>query len=86
MPCLDEIFQLFPQSIEEYADLHGDMHKVACTVYYGWVYLKDLDDKDGFTGGETIADPTKKKDFNKLILQGRVTQPPCRHRRFARNL
>ena len=76
MPCLGEIFQLFPQSIEEHADLHGDIDEVGLTENHRWEPLKDSEDKDGFTEGGTTADLTEEKDTNKLILQGRVSQPP----------
>ena len=67
MTWLDDIFQLFPQSIEDYADLHGDIDEVGLTDNHCREPLKHSKDKDGFIDGETTADQTGKKDTNKLI-------------------
>ena len=52
-PYLDNPFQRFHQSIEEYPDFHDDIDDVSMIDYDNWERLKQFDPKEGTTVGDS---------------------------------
>lgn len=79
-PYLDNPFQRFHQSIEEYPEFHDDIDDVSFTEYDNWERLKPFDAKDGTTVGDTPVIPTEDNDLKMLFydVQGEsvYTNPP----------
>lgn len=79
-PYLDNPFQRFHQSIEEYPEFHDDIDDVSFTEYDNWERLKPFDAKDGTTVGDTPVIPSEDNDLKFLFydVQGEsvYTNPP----------
>lgn len=79
-PYLDNPFQRFHESIEQYPDFHDDIDDVSFIEYDNWERLKPFDAKKGTTEGETLVLPIEDND-QKLVfydVQGEsvYTNPP----------
>ena len=61
-PYLDNPFQRFHESIEEYPDFHDDIDDVGFTEYDNWERLKAFDPKKGTTEGDTPVIPMEDND------------------------
>jgi len=79
-PYLDNPFQRFHQSIEEYPEFHDDIDDVNFTQYDNFERLKQFDPKDGTTIGDTLAIPMEDDDTKLYFydVQGEsvYTNPP----------
>lgn len=79
-PYLDNPFQRFHESIEEYPEFHDDIDDVNFIHYDNWERLKPFDPKDGSTVGETPAIPTEDNDqklyFYDVQGESVYTNPP----------
>ena len=79
-PYLDNPFQRFHESIEQYPDFHDDIDDVSFTEYDNWERLKPFDPKEGSTVGETPVIPTEDNDMKLYFydVQGEsvYTNPP----------
>jgi hypothetical protein len=79
-PYLDNPFQRFHQSIEEYPEFHDDIDDVSFMEYDNWERLKPFDAKDGTVAGDTPVIPTEDNDMKFLFydVQGEsvFTNPP----------
>lgn len=79
-PYLDNPFQRFHESIEEYPDFHDDIDDVNFIEYDNWERLKPFDPKEGTTVGETPVIPTEDNDMKLYFydVQGEsvYTNPP----------
>ena len=79
-PYLDNPFQRFHESIEEYPEFHDDIDDVSFIQYDNWERLKPFDAKDGSTVGGTPAIPTEDNDqklyFYDVQGESVYTNPP----------
>jgi hypothetical protein len=79
-PYLDNPFQRFHESIEDYPEFHDDIDDVSFTEYDNWERLKPYDAKDGTTVGDTTVIPLEDNDMKLYFydLQGEsvFTNPP----------
>jgi hypothetical protein len=66
-PYLDNPFQRFHQSIEEYPEFHDDIDDVGFTEYDNWERLKPFDAKEGTTVGDSPVIPTEDNDLKMLF-------------------
>lgn len=79
-PYLDNPFQRFHQSIEEYPDFHDDIDDVSMVQYDNFERLKPFDPKDGSTVGDTTVIPPEDNDqklyFYDVQGESVYTNPP----------
>jgi hypothetical protein len=79
-PYLDNPFQRFHESIEEYPDFHDDIDDVSISEYDNWERLKPFDAKKGTTVGDSPVIPTEDNDMKYYFydVQGEsvYTNPP----------
>ncbi len=79
-PYLDNPFQRFHESIEQYPDFHDDIDDVSFIEYDNWERLKPFDPKPGSYEGETPAIPIEDNDqklyFYDVQGESVYTNPP----------
>ncbi len=79
-PYLNNPFQRFHQSIEDYPDFHDDIDDVSFTTYDNFERLKQFDAKEGTTVGDSPVIPTEDNDTKLYFydVQGEsvYTNPP----------
>lgn len=79
-PFLNNPFQRFHQSIEDYPALLEDVDDVSFVEYDNWERLKQFDPKEGTTVGETPVIPTEDNDQKLYFYDNQAesvyTNPP----------
>ena len=79
-PYLDNPFQRFHESIEQYPDFIDDIDDVSFTEYDNWERLKPFDPKEGTTVGDSLVIPTEDNDqklyFYDVQGESVYTNPP----------
>lgn len=79
-PYLDNPFQRFHESIEQYPDFLDDIDDVSFMQYDNWERLKKFEPKEGTTVGDTFVIPQEDNDqklyFYDIQGESVYTNPP----------